>query len=300
MATDTYENTVGDFDLSNFLNYDTLNVPTGADNLILAAVSTNIATTGTQVPCANCTDSSGTGANYLGGTAAINVASGGTVTDVQFNGGVMNSTGSVKMVGCIFNSDPQFGTVSITGSGSCQFNITISDGAATWTDDGTAVYSTGITVDFGGGLNSTEISTTNTVNFGPVVCSNINAANSSFNTITQSGAGVSLVVGSLGAAVTWSGVTSLAAINCIASASQSGSTVSYTLTGSGGTVSLTVPTAATAAQLISTATVNGIAGLQHVPTSAQVLVSVLVGTTTGIAPPPGLFASAGMTGGMRG
>lgn len=83
----------------------------------------------------NVSDFSGTGANYIGGSATNDLQIKGTATGIVTNGGVMNGyTGSVfkpvTAVGCTFGSAS--GQGDINGSGGCTYNAAIT---ANITDD---------------------------------------------------------------------------------------------------------------------------------------------------------------------
>lgn len=308
---DTFQNLTSDGDVTNFLNYDTLQIPTPTDNLILAAIPTNNTTTGAPLPCLNMTDSSGNFANPIAGASfqlygtatGIEIDSGGIA--VTANGAILSgcklvgasviqygagSTQTINCVGVIINAD-QGGTIGSGGfncTGTCQFN---SGFTGKVTDDGSAVWGA---VTISGTVAAPAMTGENATTFSATVtCPSINMPNATFGAISQTGAGVNLIVGTLNSAVTWTSVTSIGSIgmNCVASVSQSGNTVFYVLTGSGGTVSLSLPVAATADQLIFGQTVNGISGDQHVAAADLVISPTPTGTTTGTYELPNNVAS---------
>jgi len=261
MATDTFQNTTADGDLSNFANYDTLSVPTSADNLVLAAIPTNCATSNAPVPCLNISDSSGTGANYLGGSGttpsmAAYVECHGTATGIQTNGGYMgpSPSGNLTCSGCIFTTDPGFnlgsGTPTVHFVSACELNVVMNDATTTVTDDGTAEFSSGITLTFAS-FTATAINDGNqAVTFScPLTCPSVTLQSSSSNFndgLTQNGPSVTLnMTIAPASAVTWNSVvwTEIGTISgpVINTASISGSTATVVLTGSGGTVTASIP-----------------------------------------------------------
>lgn len=271
MPTTTFNNAASDGDYSNAANYDN-GLPDSSTDLVLAAIGT----TGSAA-CLNLTDSSGTGANYIGGFGAIICH--GTATVIQTNGGFLNNAVSLTAIGCIFTTDP--GAANYTTSASTQFNASMAI-SGTISDDGSAIW--GAVTITASGISAPAMTGSAATTFaaGATASPSINMPNATFGAISQGGPGVNLIAGTLGATVTWSSVTSLGTTGVAATlTSQSGGTVTLVLPGSGGTVSYTAFTPPSASQIVFGNTILGVDGNQHVAGKDDVLFGVATGTDTG-------------------
>lgn len=303
MPTYTFNNTTADGAYDNALNWDSLALPDLTIDVVLAAIGTS-----GNVSCLNLTDSSGIGANYIGGGA---ITCYGTATHIQVNGGQLlgGTSSTLNAAACIFTTDPGAANYSTTGATQVNANIALS---GSWTGDGNEVW--GAVTITGGNLIAASMSGSAATIFSTnVICSNIQMENAVFNSgITQTGGGVNLTIGSLGGScvVAWNSVTSLGVAGVTGTCIdyiyfQNGNTqIVFSLLGAPGNNLVLTLAAYPAAQFVQVGhTTNTVPGTLTLPAVAQVLTTggswgVAGNGSTGTATIPGVtFVASPATGG---
>src|SRR6185437_4258510 len=201
--TTHFNDALTDGDAGNAANYDN-GAPTASDDVVWDAVPTQ----GT-IHCLN----------FIAGTVSVIDGSwGGSSFSCTVHGQVRNfniaaamlagsffspSSGTFSFSGCIVDADLSY---PIASSSLCHFSVGI---ASAITDDGSAAWDA---VTFSGAITAPAMTGSNAATFsGAVTCPSINMPSASFTgSISQSGASVTLVFGSIGASiVTWTSVTSV-------------------------------------------------------------------------------------------
>jgi hypothetical protein len=236
-------------------------------------------------------------------TGAYSTSAATTITGGSFNGGFNASNQTLSSAGVSFAGSVTFGTgsvlnsppsVSFSASGTT-FNIGLAGGGFTDLGANTYVSGTwsGAVYSINGastiaGADFLGVQSGSTFGDGITITSGILPLTLTLTNATVSG-------GTGYNAVTFTGTVNFTGATIATSATNGGITAIIAYTGG---QNIAVPVAATAAQLISTVTLNGVTGMQHVAPANKVLSPTPTGTTTGSVL-PGNFASRGtMTGGM--